>query len=546
MSTSKNDFPIAGYYGRKKVHYNSGRTKSKCEVIYMLKNPATTKPYTLAEILADLEKRRREYPALALLLEPWIDELTPRAQENPDAYYAIYCSDSTEELAHTRFKKIHWNTLEALAQLLYRPLYERNLKCGDMTVNDFVAYQAETLYSEETPDLRIRLMGYLKRVILPVIGNKKLNSLDSNCQKKALQTIKKKLENGIEPAGKSTCGYIKRAYQGLLLAIESSGWKGCSAGMDLVNMLRSSSDQNNYIRKGYRINHLDDDQRNALFTLLMQPEYLYDLFLVALFYSGLDEADIAGQTYGDFEVLTLKDGCCCYTLMINRRVRKLNERYSTLQATNKSFPIQKLRRIVLAPWAGEILLKRLEQLRSFGFTDEQIKEMRLSSETPGSAIVGPAELANRLQPLLKQAGIRDATSIRTDKKGGAHREIIKEDIQLLLRDSRYLAERCGADDIMMHAMFGEGWTETDEKSYLDLLGDQYAVARYQRLRRWSPFAPTPLPEAGEEYLTGYTHMPARHIIQVNNTSDHPSTLSLYALYGFNAYWGHNRKERNTS
>lgn len=168
-----------------------------------------------------------------------------------------------------------------------------------------------------------------------------------------MQTIKKKLENGIEPAGKSTCGYIKRAYQGLLLAIESSGWKGCSAGMDLVNMLRSSSDQNNYIRKGYRINHLDDDQRNALFTLLMQPEYLYDLFLVALFYSGLDEADIAGQTYGDFEVLTLKDGCCCYTLMINRRVRKLNERYSTLQATNKSFPIQKLRRIVLAPWAGK-------------------------------------------------------------------------------------------------------------------------------------------------------------------------------------------------
>lgn len=196
MSTSKNDFPIAGYYGRKKVHYNSGRTKSKCEVIYMLKNPATTKPYTLAEILADLEKRRREYPALALLLEPWIDELTPRAQENPDAYYAIYCSDSTEELAHTRFKKIHWNTLEALAQLLYRPLYERNLKCGDMTVNDFVAYQAETLYSGETPDLRIRLMGYLKRVILPVIGNKNLIRWIQTARKRRCRPSRKNLKTG--------------------------------------------------------------------------------------------------------------------------------------------------------------------------------------------------------------------------------------------------------------------------------------------------------------------------------------------------------------
>src|SRR5699024_4050536 len=105
--------------------------------------------------------------------------------------------------------------------------------------------------------------------------------------------------------------------------------------------------------------------------------------------------------------------------------------------------------------------------------------------------------------------------------------------------------QCGADDVMQHAMFGDSWSDTDEAAYLDLLGDQYALARWQRLRRWSPFASTLLPDAGEDHLPGYTHAPAHHILQVDNTTDHPITLTLSAPYGLNVYWAHSKKERKT-
>ena len=546
MGTSKCDFAIAGYEGRQKVHHNMKRTKSKYDARYMLKNPATKKVYTNAQMLADLAQREKVYPGLAPLLEPWIQELTARAQKNPDAEFSLHCSDATEERALARLKKMRWSELESLAQLLYRPLYERNLKYGDVNVRDFVTYQASVLYAGETPATRTRLTGCLKNYILPVVGEIKLNALDADRQTKALKAINQKLQNSSGPVGSSTRGYVKRAYRGLILAIERSGWRGCSAGLRLVDLLKGSTDPNNAILRSCRVAHLDDAQRTALFGLLFEPEHLYDLFWVALLYSGADPADIAGQTYGDIEELTLQDGSCCYTILISRRVRKLHDRYSTLQATNENFPIYKFRRLVLTPWAGDVLLRRLEQLHALGLSDDQIREMRLSAEKPGSSIVGPEELSKRLRPLLQQAGISNASSTRTDKQGHAYRQTVKEDIALLQRDARYLAIQCGADEVMLHAMFGDTWTDTDEEAYLDLLGDRYAVARWQRLRRWSPLAPASLPFTGEGCLAGYTHVPARHILQVINSTGHPVTLTLHATYALNAFWAQNKKGGNTS
>lgn len=147
---------------------------------------------------------------------------------------------------------------------------------------------------------------------------------------------------------------------------------------------------------------------------------------------------------------------------------------------------------------------------------------------------------------MRQAGIPAATPTRTDKKGHAYRQTVKEDIALLQRDARYLAIQCGADEVMLHTMFGDTWTDTDEKAYLDLLGDRYAVARWQRLRRWSPLAPASLPDTCKGHLTGYTHAPARHILQVINSTGHPVTLTLRAPYALSAYWARNEKERNAS
>lgn len=111
MGTSKCDFAIAGYEGRQKVHHNMKRTKSKYDARYMLKNPATKKVYTNAQMLADLAQREKVYPGLAPLLEPWIQKLTARAQKNPDAEFSLHCSDATEERALARLKK---NALERI------------------------------------------------------------------------------------------------------------------------------------------------------------------------------------------------------------------------------------------------------------------------------------------------------------------------------------------------------------------------------------------------------------------------------------------------
>ena len=126
-------------------------------------------------------------------------------------------------------------------------------------------------------------------------------------------------------------------------------------------------------------------------------------------------------------------------------------------AINEQFPIEKFRRVVLAPWAGEVLVRWLDQLRTLGFSDDEIRQMRLSDETPNGAITGPAEIAAHLQPLVKQAGVGDIKVIRTGKNGCSYRETLTLDIQLLGQDARYLAMRCGADTMMLLYFTSRKW-----------------------------------------------------------------------------------------
>lgn len=302
-----------------------------------------------------------------------------------------------------------------------------------------------------------------------------------------------------------------------------------------VNLIGMTRERNTQIRNSVRTDHLDNEQRCALFKLLEDPSHLYELFIVSLYYSGLDAAEIAALRFDDFEVLTFRTGCC-YTLLVSQRIRKLHQRYSTVSAINEQFPIEKFRRVVLAPWAGEVLVRWLDQLRTLGFSDDEIRQMRLSDETPNGAITGPAEIAARLQPLVKQAGVGDIKVIRTGKNGCSYRETLTLDIQLLGQDARYLAMRCGADTMMLHAMFGGCFTETDEQSYADLLSDSYAIARYLRLRRWSPYSSAPLLNDNKTAIPGFADMPTRYILQVHNSTNHPCTLTLSAPYAIVAKW----------
>lgn len=535
MATSKNDFPIGGYFGRQKVF----RKSKQYEANYMLKNPATKKPYTVFELIADLLQRKKEFSQFACLIDPWLKMLYQKTDCTPKTIFSMCRIGKTKEQAITRLERQCWTALESLACLLYRPLYQRNLAYGDVTIADFVLYQRDALYCNALPDTRKRLLGYLNKIILPQIGNQKLKDYNAARQKKALNAINVILQ-GSKP---TRCGYVRSAYRGLLQAIEGSGWMGCSAGMRLVSLIGANQNRNVGILNSGRAAHLDDDQRAALFQILKQPEFSFEWFMLSLIYSGLDPADIAAAHFGDFEELVLQNGHC-YTMLVTQRARKLNDRYSTVSATNPEFPIQKFRRIVIVPWAEEILLQRLKQLREKGLSDAQIHDMRLSDEAPGGAIVGPAEISDRLRRVLKLAGIENPGTIRTSKKGHAYRQNIPADISLLLADAQHLAKKCGADTVMLHAMFGAPWTEIDEISYVDLLCDDYAVTRYLRLRRWSPLTSDSPSEYDEQHLVGYTHAPSSHLLQVKNTTDHSTTLTLSARSAFKAYWNTQKGEQS--
>ena len=98
-------------------------------------------------------------------------------------------------------------------------------------------------------------------------------------------------------------------------------------------------------------------------------------------------------------------------------VRKLGKRYSTLSATNDSFPIRRFRKIVLYPWAADILHRYVQELQNQGVTMAQIELMRLSDTKPGCPIFGPTEIENAMLPLLPQAGIDSPILPRTDNQG---------------------------------------------------------------------------------------------------------------------------------
>ncbi|WP_294457074.1 hypothetical protein [uncultured Allofournierella sp.] len=74
MSHSKNDFPIMGGTGRQVTKPYRG----SYDAFYKLINPNTKKPYTNAELAAELEHRQQEYSVLAQLITPDLEEIQKR------------------------------------------------------------------------------------------------------------------------------------------------------------------------------------------------------------------------------------------------------------------------------------------------------------------------------------------------------------------------------------------------------------------------------------------------------------------------------------
>lgn len=538
MCKSKNDFPIAGYWGRLNQHSHCGQY----DAMYKLINPDTTRPYTNTEVVDGLQQCKSAYPQLENAVDLWLKKVLPKAEQHPHAAFIISQRGKDSDDAKKLLERYHYKELESLAMLLFRSLYKNALQLGKVDVNSFVLYAEDILYADKSAKERKRLLGVLKNHILPVAGKALLNSLDDNGQQNVIKDMNKELSDG--NAGDTLVGRVRNAYKGLLIAIESSGWKGCPVKQSILNRIGEVDKRNPRLPDSARPAHLDTHQRAALFKLLRQPQHLQDLFLVGLIYSGMAAEEITAAQFKEFRILKVGQEHC-YTLLVTRRVVCKGGSRKVAAATEDAFPIQNFRQVVLYPWAGKILLAWVEQLRKQGFSDKKIREMFLFTGTSGKdKATDLRELKDRIRGLMKQAGIPDSHVIRTDKHGVASMKRLPADIDLLYRDAKHILEELGANRPMIHATLGKSWTETDENSYLDLLSVRYSAARYLRMRRFSPFPAVLVPQ-GEEYcLRGFSNRPTWHQLHISNPTNHTITLTLSADYGILASWYDSQKENN--
>lgn len=526
MSKSKNDFEICGGTGRLITHPHRGQQ----DAIYMLIDPATGKPYTYRAMVDALMQRKVHAPVLADLIAAELAQLDKKACATPNAVFNMSIRGKTKEDAIQRARDTLLPRLEALAKLLYAPQWQINVRAGTVTVEQLVHYIKDSIYIDTPDSLRPKLLRLLRDVILPVMGQLRLAELSPEAIKKSMNAIKRALKK--QKASPQRHNDTTRACKGLLRAISSAGYALADDTALLADVIGSAKKRNQALVDIGRPDHLDDAQRQALFDLLADASRLRQLFLISLIYCGMDAAEISAIQMGDIQRLTLKSGDRCYYIQVDKMVRKINKRYATIPASHSDFPIHRLRRVVLAPWAAEIAVRYRNQLLQ-SYLPEQVGNMRLAEPAPDGHIANPSDITNEVRLLLAQAGISYAPLPRTDPDGQVHMHTYTPDLALLRRDAAYLARtRCGANLAMLHAMFGQPITEMDEKSYIDLLGDKYVVARYLRLRRYTPYPQPVIAASSADTLCGG----GQYELIVTNPTDQPQTLTLTSDYAILTCW----------
>lgn len=535
MGHSKNDMFFEGGDARIITHPHLGQQ----DAIFMLINPSTNKPYRKDELIRDLQCRKKQFPTFAPLIDVHLKKLISKFGDSKGTFQ-IMSRGKSEELAIARLKKERIPQLRDIARILFRPTWNFRFQHGQVTISQYAEYMENKLFSNASPDARRHMLACVKHVIVPAIGNSTLVSIPEN-KEKFINKINKLLRQ--KNYGNSQTMYVKRAYKSLFEQIEQDGYHHVGSLAALSNLINIQKKRNNDIIRAFKPNHLDTDQRNRFFSILSQPENLYALFLVSLHYCGLAWNEIAAMRFGDVEELCLSHSFC-YCILIDKIVRKLGKRYSTLSLTNDAFPVPHFRKVVLYPWAADIMNSYVQHLQNQGYTLSEIESMRLSDNKPGGAIQGPSEIEALIKPLLRQANINFEPLTRTDTKGNITQQHNPPDSRILWEDAQYVAENfCGANIIMLHAMFGLPWTETDEKSYLDLLSDNYAVARFIYLRRFNPFNPhrnaKPFCKQNSKVsLSCVTpeNSIGKYILSVKNVTTSPQILKVTSDYGLHINW----------
>lgn len=160
MGTSKNDFDF--YAGRARI--TAHPHQKQYEAKFMLLHPERNVPCTYFELYMILKKRQEENPQLSVLAESWIKKLQPTAGAHPTRVFAMYAQGKDQQTAKAQVRKVRWEEMASLAKLIFRPLFAQNLASGHITVKQYVEYQEDSLFNDDLPAVRTRLMGCLKKL----------------------------------------------------------------------------------------------------------------------------------------------------------------------------------------------------------------------------------------------------------------------------------------------------------------------------------------------------------------------------------------------
>ena len=513
MAHSKNDVPFCGgtlrcYCRKVQGHYDAVRQLIDLE---------TTCPHTNQSLYDALMRRKGERPALAPAIEHEIAEIAQKANSDPNAPFQLRCSAASPEAAEKRAEKELMPRVKSIAKLLFRPQWEKLVAAGSPTVGCFVDYMGKDIFRDATSGDKTHLMSALRTVILPIIRDMRLDEMVTKQQQ---EQIKGKINHYLKKHGSESFGdYTKRAWRDLVRSITYCGFAGCRSALDLADAIEVTRRQNRSLPNSIRPGHLDPDQRAALFALLADKAHWHERLVVALIYCGLDLREISAMRYGDVEELILPRESCL-TITVDKIVSGLDAGASVTNICSEDFAVKRLRRVVLYPWAAAMLLQYVHLLQQEKFSLSQIHKMRFSYSVSNRCLLTPRQMESAIEQSLRDAGIPDIPIPRS-KDGGTVMIIEEPQFSLLRSDAQYVAGQCGANLPMIHAMFGTAWTEMDEMSYLDLLSDTYAVARYLRLKRFSPFESTVL---------------QRRVLRAENSSDEPQDLTISSLFAINAKW----------
>lgn len=315
MSHSKNDFPIMGGTGRQVTKPYRG----SYDAFYKLINPNTKKPYTNAELAAELEHRQQEYSVLAQLITPDLEEIQKKARSHPNAEFKLARRGKSRKKAEELLHQEAYPILERIAKLLFRPLWKSNLKCGNVTVRDYVHFMGDTLYADKSLKEAASLRSCINRIILPMIGDIQLHQLSPDRQKAIVQRLNSRLKND-ETISLTAKTHTQAAYRLLFQSLVQNGYPAAREGVRLSDEITRIKRQNRGIINSCRENHLDDTFRAALFSVLAPADRLYDLWLVALIYTGLAPNEIPALCFGDIDQLELRDENC-YTITVTKQIR---------------------------------------------------------------------------------------------------------------------------------------------------------------------------------------------------------------------------------